>query len=80
MELKLAKKDANERQKSITDSEIIKLAEQNGSATFYLDRENNNKDLQKLRQSLEKSNKSVHLNELRYGLDSYLYELHIISY
>ncbi len=80
MELKLAKTELNERQKSITDSEIIKIATQQGSATFYLDKENNNKDLQKLRQALEKSNKSVHLNELRYGLDSYLYELHIISY
>lgn len=80
MELKLAKTELNERQKNISDSEIIKIAEQQSNVTFYLDSENNNKDLQKLRQTLEKANKSVHLNELKYGLDSYLYELHIISY
>lgn len=80
MEFKLAKTEMDGKQKSISDSEIIKTASQNTSTTFYLDAQNNPKDLQKLRQNLEKANKSVHLNELKYGLDSYLYELHIINY
>ena len=80
MEFKLAKPELNSKAKSISLDEIIKTAEENGSATFYLDSENNAKDIQKLRTSLEKANKSVQLNELKYGLDSHLYELHIISY
>lgn len=80
MEFKLAKSELNSKAKSISLDEIIKVAEQNGSATFYLDSENNAKDIQKLRATLEKANKSVQLNELKYGLDSYLYEIHIINY
>lgn len=80
MELKLAATEANDKAKSISLNDIIKTAQTQGSATFYLDKENTLKDLQKMKQTIEKDGKSVHLNELKYGLDSYLYELHIISY
>ena len=80
MELKLATTEANDKVKSISLNDIIKTAQTQGSATFYLDKENTLKDLQKMKQTIEKDGKSVHLNELKYGLDSYLYELHIISY
>lgn len=80
MELKLATTEANDKPKSISLNDIIKSAQTKGSATFYLDKDNSLKDLQKMKQTIEKDGKSVHLNELKYGLDSYLYELHIISY
>lgn len=82
MDLKLARKDLNEKQKTISLEEIEKQVEEKGSATFYLDKDNSIKDIQKMRLSLEKNSKSVHWNELRYGLDkdSFLYELHIINY
>lgn len=82
MDLKLARKELNEKQKTISLKEIEKQVEENGSATFYLDKDNSIKDIQKMRISLEKNSKSVHWNELRYGLDkdSFLYELHIINY
>ena len=80
MELKLATTEANGKPKLISLNDIIKSAQTQGSATFYLDKDNSLKDLQKMKQTIEKDGKSVHLNELKYGLDSYLYELHIISY
>lgn len=79
MELKLAKIEPEDKPKTITLDEVIKAVNNNGSATFYLDKDNSLKDLQKMRQTLEKDSKSVHLNELKYGLDSHLYELHIIN-
>ncbi len=80
MELKLAKLELDDKPKTITLNEIINAVNENGAATFYLDKDNSLKDLQKMRQTLEKDSKSVHLNELKYGLDSNLYELHIINY
>ncbi|RAX54951.1 hypothetical protein CCY99_02070 [Helicobacter sp. 16-1353] len=82
MDLKLARKDSNEKQKMISLEEIEKQVEEKGSATFYLDKDNSIKDIQKMRTQLEKNSKSVHWNELRFGLDkdSFLYELHIINY
>lgn len=82
MELKLSKKELNEKQKTISLEEIEKKVEEKGSATFYLDKDNSIKDIQKMRTILEKNSKSVHWNELRYGLDkdNFLYELHIITY
>lgn len=80
MELKLATTEADNKPKSISLNDIIKSAQTKGNATFYLDKDNSLKDLQKMKQTIEKDGKSVHLNELKYGLDSYLYELHIISY
>lgn len=80
MELKLAKLELDDKPKTITLNEIINAVNENGTATFYLDKDNSLKDLQKMRQTLEKDSKSVHLNELKYGLDSNLYELHIINY
>lgn len=80
MELKLATTEANGKPKLVSLNDIIKSAQTQGSATFYLDKDNSLKDLQKMKQTIEKDGKSVHLNELKYGLDSYLYELHIISY
>lgn len=80
MELKLAKVELDDKPKTITLNEIIKAVNENGTATFYLDKDNPLKDLQKMKQTLEKDSKSVHLNELKYGLDSSLYELHIINY
>ncbi|RDU64179.1 HP0268 family nuclease [Helicobacter sp. MIT 14-3879] len=82
MELKLAKKELEDEQQTISLKEIQNQVETNGSATFYLDNDNPIKDIQKMRATLDKNLKSVHLNELRYGIDknSFLYELHIINY
>lgn len=81
MTLKLAKKELDDKQEVISFDEIQKQAEENGSATFYIDKDNSLKDIQKLKAALEKNSNSVYLNEIRYGLDndSFLYELHIIS-
>lgn len=82
MKFQLAKKDINDKAKSITIEEIQKQVEDNGSATFYLDKDNSIEEIKKMKQKLEKKSKSIHWNELRYGLDkdSFLYELHIINY
>lgn len=82
MNFKLAKKDLNDKQKTISLDEIQKQVDEKGSITFYLDKENSLKDIQKLQASLEKSSKSVYWNELHYSSDkdSFLYELHIINY
>ncbi len=82
MDLKLTKKEINDKPKHISLDEIKKQVEEKGSATFYLDKNNSIKDIQKMRVELEKNGKSVHWNELHYGLDkdSFLYELHIINY
>lgn len=80
MELKLAKKDINDKQKTISLEEMQSIVESRGNATFYLDKDNSIKDIQKMRSSLEKNAKVVHWNEIRYGQDGFLYELHIIDY
>lgn len=81
MTFKLAKKELDSKQESITLDEIEKQAKESGSATFYLDKDNQLKDIQKLKTTLEKNAQAVHFNEIRYGLDkdSFLYELHIIA-
>ncbi len=82
MDLKLAKKDPNDAPSVISLSEIERQVEEKGGATFYLDKDNSIKDLQKMRAHFEKGTKSVHFNELRFGLDKdcFIYELHIINY
>lgn len=82
MTFKLAKTTPEDKiVRTISIDEIQKEVEAKGAATFYLDKDCSLKDAQKMRQILEKSAKSVHFNELRYGLDkdSFLYELHIIN-
>ncbi len=81
MNLKLAKKDLNDEISTITLNEIEKRLESNGDITLYLDKENSIKDLQKMCAHFEKNSKSLHFNELRFGLDKdcFLYELHIIN-
>lgn len=82
MKFQLAKKDLNDKVKTIDLEDMIAQSEQNGSAVFYLERENSLEEIKKACQKLEKKSKSIHFNELRYGLDkdSFLYELHIINY
>lgn len=81
MKLKLAKVNNDADIIVITQKEIEEEIIKKGNAVFYLERDNSLKDIQKLKTSLEKTSKSVHFNEIRYGLDkdSFLYELHIIN-
>lgn len=82
MELKLAQNDLDSKPKNITFEDIVSKVEANGSVALYLDKSNAQKDIQKMLSNLEKHGKSVHLNELKFGLDkdSFLYEMHIINY
>lgn len=82
MNLKLARMNLNDKPKTITLEEIEKQVKEKGNTTFYLDRENSLKDLEKMCAHFEKSAKSTHFHELRFGLDKdcILYELHIIDY
>ena len=81
MNLKLARINLNDKPKTISLDEIEKQVKTKGNATFYLDRDNSLKDLEKIRSHFEKSTKSIYFHELRFGLDkdSILYELHIID-
>lgn len=51
-----------------------------GHHTFYFDKENSHKDMQKACAFFQKAGKSVYLNEVKYGLDekSYIYEFRVI--
>lgn len=82
MELKLAKKDLNSKCEVITPEKIEARLSEKGSAIYYLDKDNSLKDIQKLCAQMEKKARSVHWNELRFGLDkdSYIYEFHIINH
>lgn len=81
MNLKLAKNELNAKETIITMQEIQDKLIANGSVIVYLHKDNSQKDLQKLRTSMEKIAQSVYFNEVRYGLDkdSFLYELNIIK-
>ncbi len=82
MELKVAKTTLDTKSKAATKiacEDILKKCTE-GINTFYFDRENSHKDMQKACAFFQKAGHSTYLNEVRYGLDetSYIYELHII--
>lgn len=83
MELKLAKTTLNAKNKvnatKISCEDILKKLTQ-GENTFYFDKENSHKDMQKACAFFQKVGHSTYLNEVRYALDEggYIYELHIL--
>lgn len=81
MELQIAKTDIKDKKPQTKISlEEIKNQYEAGKHIFYFDGSNAHKDMQKAKNTLEKSNLRVKLNEVRYGLDAnnYIYEIHII--
>jgi len=78
MEIKLAKSSVTAKSKKITLEQLEeKLSKE---SFFYLDRENEHKDLNALLEHFEEKGHSVYMKEAKYGLGEldYIYELHII--
>ena len=80
MKLKLAKKDIDSENSSITQKEIEAMVKEKESVILYFDQENAHKDLVSLVEKFEEKDYSVYLKEVKYGLDEsdYIYEVHIL--
>lgn len=84
MEIKLAKESlkADCKSKSITFEKMEEVIEANGKkgAIFYLDRENQEKDIRKMETFFKNKNRSTIIRELHYSMDNkdYVYEVHIL--
>jgi uncharacterized UPF0160 family protein len=80
MKLKLAKKDIDSENSSITLKEIEAMVKEKESVILYFDQENPHKDLVSLVEKFEEKDYSVYLKEVKYGLDEsdYIYEVHIL--
>ena len=80
MKLKLAKKDVDSENSSITLKEIEAMVKEKESVILYFDQENAHKDLVSLVEKFEDKDYSVYLKEVKYGLDEsdYIYEVHIL--
>jgi hypothetical protein len=80
MKLKLAKKDIDSENGSITLKEIEAMVKEKESVILYFDQENAHKDLVSLVEKFEEKDYSVYLKEVKYGLDEsdYIYEVHIL--
>ena len=78
MELKLAKINSESESRTITLDAL--LEESINGGFYYLDRENKEKDLQKLLKTIESKKRSAKLDRIAFGLDEkdFIYELHII--
>jgi len=78
MEFKLAKPSVNAKSKKITLEQLEDKL--NKESFFYLDRDNEHKDLNALLEHFEQKGHSVYMKEAKYGLGEldYIYELHII--
>ena len=78
MELKLAKTTVNSKPKKITVEDIEKKLDK--ERFFYLDRENEHKDLNAFIEHFENKGYSVYMKEAKYGLGDldYIYEVHIL--
>ncbi|RDU65880.1 hypothetical protein CQA53_05365 [Helicobacter didelphidarum] len=83
-ELKLAKTSIKSETatKSITFDKMAEIIEKNGKkgAVFYLDRDNQEKDIKKLEAFFKKKKRAVLVRELHFTMDSkdYIYEVHIL--
>ncbi len=78
MELKLAKTTLTSKPKKITVEDIEKKLDK--ERFFYLDRENEHKDLNAFIEHFENKGYSVYMKEAKYGLGDldYIYEVHIL--
>jgi predicted PilT family ATPase len=79
MQLYIARESANgQPRKQVTPQEIEESLKD--TTFFYLDRENEQKDLNELTDYFEDRGFSVHLREVKYALGEldYIYELHIV--
>ncbi len=78
MELKLARATLSSKPKSVTIEDIEKKL--NKQRFFYLDRENEHKNILAFTEYFEEKGFSVHLKEVKYGLADldYIYEAHIL--
>jgi len=78
MELKLAKSSINAKTKKITLEGIEKNL--NKERFFYLDKENEHKNLIALQEHFEEKGYSVHIKEAKYALGEldYIYEVSIV--
>lgn len=78
MELKLALTNKDSQSQNISLDEMMEQAV--GEKFFYLDRENKEKDLQKVMKAFLDKKRSAKLNKISFGLDEkeFIFELHII--
>ncbi|WP_104697505.1 MULTISPECIES: HP0268 family nuclease [unclassified Helicobacter] len=78
MELKLALTSKNSKEQVITLDDMLEQAI--GEKFFYLDKENKEKDLQKVIKTFASKRRSAKLNKVFFGLDEkdFIFELHII--
>jgi len=79
MKLKLARATENAKPKVVSLEDIEKSLAK-GEQFFYLDRENEHKDLNALIEHFEEQGKSVFMREVKYALGDldYIYEIHIL--
>jgi len=78
MELKLARATLSSKPKTVQLEDIEKKL--NKQRFFYLDRENEHKNIIAFTEHFEEQGFSVHLREVKYGLADldYIYEVHIL--
>lgn len=78
MDFKLALTNKDSQPQNISLEEMMQQAE--GEKFFYLDRENKEKDLQKIIKAFADKKRSAKLNKIAFGLDEkeFIFELHII--
>lgn len=78
MELKLALMTKDSKEQVIVLDDMLEQAV--GEKFFYLDRENKEKDLQKVLKAFASKKRSAKLNKVFFGLDEkdFIFELHII--
>lgn len=80
MNFKLARTSLNEKAKIISLEKIEEAVVKEGQKFFYLDQDNQSKDLTKLAKHFAKINLSVYYKTVKYGLDEqdFVYEVYIL--
>jgi len=80
MNILLARETADSKPKKITTNELKQQLNQKIDKIFYFDKDNTHKQMLDLVKLFEKENYTVHLREIKYGLDedSFMYEIHFL--
>jgi len=79
MKLKLARASISTKPKAIDIEKIEEDLEK--KSIFYFDKDNSHKDLKALIEYFEDKGYSVHMREVKFGLndDEFIYEVHIVQ-
>ncbi len=80
MNILLARQTADSKPKKITTNELKQQLNQKTDKLFYFDKDNTHKQMLDLVELFEKEDYTVHLREIKYGLDedSFMYEIHFL--